>query len=235
MNQKRTFRPKLSREYLFEFISIFIAVIAAFALNNWNDHRKDREAEEKILIEIQNGLGKDLADVNLNTFSHKEGIKAVNFWRKVVQGEEVNTDSIRIYHFNLTRDLVSILNVSGYETLKSRGLELVQNDSLRNDIISLYEFDYQVLRKLEEEYQELQFQDNYFNIFNGYLSPFMIFKTDGRMAGLKKVTLSEARKNELLTILWKIEMNRNFILNYYDQVKIHIEDLKGQIKNELEQ
>ena len=233
MNQKRTLRPKLSREYLFEFISIFIAVIAAFALNNWNDHRKDREAEEKILIEINNGLEKDLSDVNLNTLSHEDGIKAVNYWRKVIQGKEVNTDTMHVYHFRLTRDLVSILNVSGYETLKSRGLELIQNDSLRNDIISLYEFDYQVLRKLEEEYQELQFQDNYFNTFNKYISPFMVFSEEGKMAGLQKVDLSEAHKNELLTIFWKIEVNRQFILDYYKRVKANIESLKSEIEKEL--
>lgn len=30
------------KKYGIEFLSIFIAVIAAFALNNWNDNRRDR-------------------------------------------------------------------------------------------------------------------------------------------------------------------------------------------------
>ena len=50
------------KKYTFEFLSIFIAVSSAFALNNWNDNRRDRNAERKILEEIYNGLEKDLDD-----------------------------------------------------------------------------------------------------------------------------------------------------------------------------
>ena len=49
------------KQYGFEFLSIFIAVISAFALSNWNDNRRDHRAETKILTEIYNGLEKDLA------------------------------------------------------------------------------------------------------------------------------------------------------------------------------
>ncbi|MFK7748164.1 MAG: hypothetical protein AB8B65_07230 [Kordia sp.] len=33
------------KKYTFEFLSIFIAVISAFALNNWNENRNNRNAE----------------------------------------------------------------------------------------------------------------------------------------------------------------------------------------------
>ncbi len=36
-----------STKFLLEFISVFIAVIFAFALNNWNDNRRDDNAEKK--------------------------------------------------------------------------------------------------------------------------------------------------------------------------------------------
>ncbi|MEZ4957419.1 MAG: hypothetical protein R2825_27930 [Saprospiraceae bacterium] len=44
------------KKYAMEFVSIFIAVISAFALNNWNDNRRDEQAAAKILTEISNGL-----------------------------------------------------------------------------------------------------------------------------------------------------------------------------------
>jgi hypothetical protein len=80
----------------------------------------------------------------------------VNFWRKVFTNEATNLDSVRQYYFLLTRDFVSIQSTSGYETLKSKGLELIKNDSLRTKIISLYEYDYKTLTQVEEEYNELQ-------------------------------------------------------------------------------
>lgn len=51
------------------------------------------------------------------------------------------------------------------------GFELIDTDSLRSKIISLYEFDYQTLRKLEEEYYELQFQENYYTEPNNAIAP----------------------------------------------------------------
>jgi len=62
-----------SRKYIFEFLSIFIAVVLAFALNNWNENRKERITESKILEEILNGLDKDEADVDINVGGHKAG------------------------------------------------------------------------------------------------------------------------------------------------------------------
>jgi hypothetical protein len=50
-----TLRTGNWKQYGFEFLSIFIAVIAAFALNSWGDERRDRLAEQKILLEIHRG------------------------------------------------------------------------------------------------------------------------------------------------------------------------------------
>lgn len=72
------------KKYTLEFLSIFIAVISAFALNNWNDNRKDRESEQKFLIEISNGLTKDLEDVKSNKYGHEIGIKSVDFFKDLL-------------------------------------------------------------------------------------------------------------------------------------------------------
>ena len=45
------------KRFGFESLSIFIAVVAAFALDNWNENRKEQLAESKILTEVYNGLG----------------------------------------------------------------------------------------------------------------------------------------------------------------------------------
>ncbi|MEO1713804.1 MAG: hypothetical protein AAFU60_10785, partial [Bacteroidota bacterium] len=74
-----------------EFFSIFIAVISAFALNNWNENRRDAEAASKIIAEISNGLEKDQEDIRVNMLGHEAGIRACQFWREVAQGQEVST------------------------------------------------------------------------------------------------------------------------------------------------
>lgn len=159
-------------KYFFEFASVFIAVIAAFALDNWNDNRKDRIAEEKILIQIMSGLQSDLKDAEDNKESHEYGLKACYFFNKLLSDVEVSRDSIPIYYISLTNDNISINTNSGYESLKSKGLEIVQNDSLLGEIISLYEFDYEKMRKMEEEAIPFQVYQNYGERINNFLANF---------------------------------------------------------------
>lgn len=222
------------KKYGFEFLSIFVAVISAFALNNWNDNRKNHNAEIKILTEIYNGLEKDINDINQNEFGHKMGIEAIGYFRDLLAQKPVAEDSLMFHYFNLTRDFVSIQNTSGYETLKSRGLELIENDSLRTKIISTYEYDYNTLRKLEEEYFESQFQENYFKEINSSISRNFEFDENKALTGIRlPLKISEDEEKALLTFLWKIQVNRNFVLLYYSEVKKKVEELRSEIEKEI--
>jgi hypothetical protein len=227
-------KKKKWKKYAFEFLSIFVALISAFALSNWNDNRKDSLSENKILTEISNGLEKDLDDIKLNIGGHKTGISACNYFRDVFAGKNIEADSLMFHYFNLTRDFVSIQNIAGYETLKSKGLELIKNDSLRLKIISLYEYDYNTLRKLEEEYTEMQFQENYFKEINEELAPNFKIDRNGNITGIDlPIKIQENKRNKLLLYLWKIQSNRIFILQYYSEIEKKINNVKENINNEI--
>lgn len=165
---------------------------------------------------------------------HEYGIKSCEFWRSIINGESRNLDSLSQYYLALTRDFTSIQNTSGYETLKSKGFELIDNDLLRAKIISLYEYDYQTLRKLEEEYYELQFQENYYREINNAIAPNFVFDSKGKINSLRlPVWLSKSEKNIILSYLWKIQVNRRFVMKSYDEVKIKIKELQKEIELEL--
>jgi len=230
----RSFKFKNWRKNGFEFLSIFIAVVSAFALNNWNDNRRDNKSEQKILREIANGLEKDILDVRGNMGGHKAGIAACNFFRDAFAEKDVKSDSLMIHFFALTRDFISIQNIAGYETLKSKGLELIDNDSLRLDIISLYEYDYNSLRKLEEEYSEMQFNKNYFKEFNQGLAPKFQFDENKNVIGIHlPLKIPDEQKRILLIYLWKIESNRMFILRYYSDLENKISKALKNINTEI--
>ena len=142
-------------------------------------------------------------------------------------------DTLQAIYFNSFRDFISIQNTSGYENLKSRGLELIKNDSLRTDIISLYEYDFNTLRTLEEDYAEMQFHNSYFKEINDYIAPNLQFDSQGKIIGIKQpLRLSEADKNTFFSYLWKIDANRNFILSFYGQIETNINELKEKIEEE---
>lgn len=221
--------------YGFEFLSIFIAVVAAFALNNWNDNRKASVSENKILIEISNGLIKDIDDIRLNIKGHEAGISSCIYFRNLFANKEVKQDSLMIHFFNLTRDFVSIQNVAGYESLKSKGLELIENDSLRLQIISLYEYDYSILRKLEEEYSEMQFHENYFKEFNQNLAPNFQLDSIQNVIGINSgLQIPPEQRKILFLYLWKIQANRVFALRFYADIEEKINKISRNIKTEID-
>ncbi|MDN3202798.1 hypothetical protein [Algoriphagus sediminis] len=229
-------KKKSWRKYGLEFLSIFIAVISAFALENWRLANQENQSETKILKEIANGLEADLSDTRLNMAGHENGIKAAVFFLDLLEDKVENPDSTGIYFHYLLRDFISIQNVAGYETLKSKGLELIKNDNLRLEIISLYEYDYSSLKKLEEEYLEMQFFQSFFHQINSILSPHFSFNSEGKLSGIKTpLNLTSKEKNLIKTYLWKIKLNREFILNFYKNLENRNESLRQNILKELDE
>jgi hypothetical protein len=101
---------------------------------------------------------------------------------------------------------------------------------LRHQIISLYEFDYTIFRKLEEEYSEMQFQENYFKELNQALAPNFIFDDQQEIKGIRlPLNIPEGQKNILLSYLWKIQKNREYIINYYSDVEEKIRKIRKHI------
>jgi len=217
-----------------EFFSIFIAVTMAFGLDKWNENRRDRLSETKILQEIRHGLALDLLDMEQNIRGHRQGIKACVYFRKMISGGEASPDSLGFHYYAILRDYISIQNASGYESLKSKGLELIENDSLRLHIISLYDFHYQFLEKLEENYSENQFDKSYFHRINDILTDHMAFDSSGRMTALAQpLPLSSKEKAALHLYVNRIQFNRQFVIKLYFSTKEKIQELIEEIDEDI--
>lgn len=190
----------------------------AISMSNHKEIKRNEFYENKILKEIAHGLNQDLLDMTHNYEGHETGLISCKYWRKVIYQEPFETDSTAYYYQFLMRDFISIKNTAGYEALKSKGLELVKDDSLRTEITILYEQDYNSLVNLEEHYYETQFQENYFMAFNTIVSPYLFFDDSGAITGLEKpLDLSNKDQKELLSYIWKIEKNRRFVMLMYQE------------------
>ncbi|OJJ15391.1 hypothetical protein BKI52_38910 [marine bacterium AO1-C] len=222
------------RKYTWEFVSIFVAVVSAFALNNWNDHRVNRDSEQKILSEIKNSLKIDVHDFNINIYGNKMSLKVDSMFRGLLKGEDISQDSIATSYIILFRDYIPIINRSAYESLKANNLKTITNDSLRIQIIALYDYHYSIIEKLEYEVPEMKSYKNYFSRINTILHPFMEFDQAGnlvRFNNLDKVGADE--KKEILSYLWRIRSNRKFKLRKYDQIIAVMKKLEQRIAKEL--
>lgn len=102
-----------------EIILVVIGILIALQINNWNENRKNTNIETNLLIEIKNGLEKDLKDVHVNKQGHENGIEACEYWEKLINNQPVNTQEFDQKYHSLLRNFIAIQNKSGYESLKS--------------------------------------------------------------------------------------------------------------------
>lgn len=222
------------KKYFLEFLSIFIGVTLAFSLNKCNEDRRDARSESKILMEIRNGLELDIGDLQANVNGHKAGLEACNYFRDLIDNKPLDRSKINQQFFNLLRDFVSVQNKSGYESLKSKGLELVENDSLRLAVISLYDFHYEVIEKLEEQYNELQFYQNYSEALTTAFVGYFKFNENGQLVNIRQqISISADDRQRILYYLWRIELNRKFILSSYLDVIERVKNLVIKIDTEV--
>ena len=89
MKLKKRFKFKNWKKYLFEFLSIFLAVTFAFLLDRWNDERKGGIAENKILEEIYNGLKRDSLDIANDEHYFKIAFRGIKYFNKIIDGETI--------------------------------------------------------------------------------------------------------------------------------------------------
>ncbi|MGC4023451.1 MAG: DUF6090 family protein [Cyclobacteriaceae bacterium] len=169
--------PKIDwSSFLLEIVSVFIGITIAFALDNWKESRKNRETEIKTLIELKMGLNSDLIDALTDLKVFNSALKACNVYDQNFESTTANIDSLHYYSEDLLTGATFISNSSAYETLKTRGLETITNDSLRLQIAELYDVTYEHIYKWEELFLYPALFLNNFNYFRDNV--FIYFKSE---------------------------------------------------------
>ena len=117
--------------------------------------------------------------------------------------------------------------------MKISGLKTVTNDSLRFQIIELYDYYYGILEVLDKV-NEMQSFKNYFAPVNSLLHPYMEFDDEGKLVQIANPTgLTEIERKEILSYLWRLESNRKFKLFRYNSILEIMENLKNDIEKEI--
>ena len=130
-------------EYLLEMIVITAGILGAYALNNWNESRKSEKLEVEMLREIKVGLESDLRDIDYNLNTHISILKSQNILIDWLESDLPYADSLSRHFSVVNGSTIFISNEGPYETLKQLGIRLITNDSLRDQILRVYDLSFQ--------------------------------------------------------------------------------------------
>lgn len=233
---KNTLHMKLNkskfnwRKYLFETLSMFIAVVAAFALNNWNQHRRDYNAEKEIVRAVKLAVKNDLETIESNKSGYILSKKSCSYLRDLIDNKSVNQDSIKEYYTYVFESFIFLPNKTGYEGLASKGLDIIKDDSFRVRITYYYNYYFDLLSKYEDK---TEIKEIYYDI-NSILSKYMEFNEKGELIEIKQpINITKEERKKIYSYLWQIEANRDYKIIIYEHLEEQINNLKEQAENIL--
>lgn len=213
-----------------EIILVVIGILIALQINNWNENRKLQKVELKLLVDLKANLESTLDKFVSDTLFNHNTVKQV----RVIQ-RYVNQDLP--YDNNLDQAFGSIGHwaspypiLSAYKTLQVKGLDIISNESLRNDIIDLYEFQYPLLN--------VDYDRTEWNAAQSVIYPIIAknIRRETSESGLiaKPNDFEQLKHNdEFLNILELIISNREFGQMRYKSVMMKVKNLISSINEEL--
>jgi hypothetical protein len=149
-----------------EIVLVVIGILIALQINNWNEYNKQRRSEKIILEEIRDNLKFDLIDFESNIANLKNKSNSCKSILKMIEKNSPYNDSVG-YFFYYLKTYPHFSNKSnGYNLLQSKGLDIIQNDSIRKKITDLYEDRYNYLKTYEKE------RIDYNNLIENKLTPY---------------------------------------------------------------
>jgi hypothetical protein len=134
-----------------EVILVMIGILLALQVNNWNETRKLQSEETNLLKELLSDLEKsnyyiqDSRSYNLYTIGEYQ--KIYEFLDKdLPYSEDLNISFGFVDNWG-----VPYLAMNAYETIQTKGINLIRNNGIRDLLVDIYEYDFPLLKEMERE------------------------------------------------------------------------------------
>lgn len=210
-----------------EIALVVIGILIALQINNWNEWRKDRIMEEKALKSIAENL-----EFNIDIFERfKNGVgkygKSSDYILSVLNGERKYTDTVdQLLNNAIYRRNNLEYSTVAYQTLKNKDLNLITNDSLKNDIIKLFEWR---LPRMEGSFDwggdesQPEYIDHHF----------LPIRTDTKLLWKPYDFSVQMNDNYFKTLITKIKLQRIFYTEMIENPLHNSKEILKRIKQEL--
>ena len=135
-----------------EIALVVIGILVALQINNWNDEKKDIRFERKMLMEIYSSLSADIENLNQGQENQLSLFDANKLIIASLNEQAYNKDEFGELVTSTAANLEIVFQTSAFESLRSKGIELVSDDQVRVQLLDLYDIVYPQLLKSYENY-----------------------------------------------------------------------------------
>lgn len=228
INENKT--SKYLKYAIGEIILVVIGILIALSINNWNENRKLQNEELKLLSDLKTNLETTYKNFVTDTIDNSELIAKYNNIQNFIDKDLPYSNKLDKAFGELTFWSSPYIITTAYKTLQTKGLDIIKNQTLKKDIVNIYDVHFNVLT---QDYDKAEWALN-----QTVLTPFV----SKHIRRYDDVSLSVARPNnfeslkqndEFLNILSMIIRQRKRELEFYREVMIGTNKLIQDIEAEI--
>ncbi len=214
-----------------EIVLVVIGILIALGINNWNEQQKIAKEETSMLKELKNSISQDIQQLNSLKMQGEEDIVSADILINWLDNKVIYNDTLANHFPIITRTGQSKIfrpQNSTFRVLESKGIDLITNDGLKNQILNLYNIEYSHLNFVYDNYRQ--------NILD-YGRPIARtkFKVKGELGNMEPNDNEELKTNsELYNVLKILKLSNNSINSIIKEVLESCKKIQISIDNEIE-
>lgn len=211
-----------------EIMLVVIGILIALWLNNLNLEKQQRIEEISILKGLKKDFQADMIDFKLNIYGYNAISSSADFVLKRLESSAVYNDSLDSYFARTMVWPIAIIHKNSFDLLKSKGLDLISNDSLRNKILNFHGQVYISIHAWENQFNRDMYFDEIIKRFDK-VEPWN-FDKDGKfyLGAMKPINYNALKTDTLYkSLLRTMKRDAETLMN--GEYLTIIEDLKSLV------
>jgi hypothetical protein len=136
-----------------EIMLVVIGILIALQINNWNEEKKSLQKGLDILVDVRENIESNTIQFQADIDTNKNVINSIDFVLNNITVVKVYDESLDSHLRFVSWWASTRWKSSGYESLLSQGVDVLESKNLRDSIIDLYEMTYPLIEentRLEE-------------------------------------------------------------------------------------
>ena len=140
-----------------EILLVVIGILIALQVNNWNEYKKERIQERKILTELLTSLEHNYSRMISDSINRSNWNRSSDIVINNLEQVATYSDTLNIHFQNARKPGTNLsLSYAGYEGLKNVGYNIITSDILRKNIVELFELTHKTLLEEMEYFESFQ-------------------------------------------------------------------------------
>lgn len=133
---------RLSRYILYaagEILLVVIGILIALQINTWNEARKFKAQQYGLLTDLKTDLKANMGELKEGLQANTQFLDEYQGLKQAIEEDRAYSPAIDSLCLHLENWHSPFLARTAYESLKNIGLDIIENDSLKSQIITMYE------------------------------------------------------------------------------------------------